>query len=725
MKEFNSRHIFIFLIIAFLLATTVAAVALQSPFQLLTTPTTTANIGSPSGMEIITSNGPQELSLLRGCGTGQLLKLTAGANWACASDITTAGTGAGAIVVDLGDNGVDEASNLAEIATTGDTNAIFTVPAANKLLILVGNAWPTATALAANPTDCGASAFAISIVASGNLTCAAVAFSDLSGAATDAQVPNTITIDLAALATALAANGANCAAGNAPLGVSAAGAAESCFDVEEEGEILTTAATGSAVDDSLLVGSGASTATWQALSNCVDSGGNHLNYTAATNTFSCGTSSGGSGYTTIQEEGAGLTARAILNFIGATITCVDNGGSSRTDCTISAGGSTNSFETMDASSGTDPVADSATDTLLMIGTSPITVTGSAAADSLTFACATCVTSVTGGAGIASSGGTTPSISTDSGEQSFIGTFAPVCGGGTDGIMAVSATTPLQYCDGFATPTLRYAAYANSSGVATSATALAANGANCAASSFPLGVDASGAAESCSTSISGNAATATALAANGANCSAGNYPLGVDTLGAAESCTAVLSFSTITPTSGTSPVADSATDTVTFTAGVNITVTGNSGTDDITFAATGVATQGGRSLTFAASGAGASIDADVELFTHIKSINILNPTTAETNKVQVYFPLAVTLTRVVCSTDVGTLTMQLDKRVEATPNTAGTNALTSTLVCDTDSQATTSFSSAAVASRIPLNLQITATASTPTIVRIHIEYTIDD
>lgn len=37
--------------------------------------------------------------------------------------------------------------------------------------------------------------------------------------------------------------------------------------------------------------------------------------------------------------------------------------------------------------------------------------------------------------------------------------------------------------------------------------------------------------------SGNAGTATALAANGTNCSAGNYPLGVDASGNAESCTA--------------------------------------------------------------------------------------------------------------------------------------------------------------------------------------------
>ncbi len=35
---------------------------------------------------------------------------------------------------------------------------------------------------------------------------------------------------------------------------------------------------------------------------------------------------------------------------------------------------------------------------------------------------------------------------------------------------------------------------------------------------------------------GNASTSTALAANGTNCAAGNYPLGVDASGNAESCT---------------------------------------------------------------------------------------------------------------------------------------------------------------------------------------------
>ena len=111
-----------------------------------------------------------------------------------------------------------------------------------------------------------------------------------------------------------------------------------------------------------------------------------------------------------------------------------------------------------------------------------------------------------------------------------------------------------------------------------ATALAANPTNCSAGSFPLGVDASGASETCtalpttiagtanqitasaatgaitlsiptnptlpgpttgpfSGALTGNASTATALAANGADCSAGSAPEGVDASGAVVGCTA--------------------------------------------------------------------------------------------------------------------------------------------------------------------------------------------
>lgn len=71
-----------------------------------------------------------------------------------------------------------------------------------------------ASALASDPNDCAASRFATTIAANGNLTCAQPAFSDLSGSATDAQIPNDITVNLAATATALANNPAPCGAGD-------------------------------------------------------------------------------------------------------------------------------------------------------------------------------------------------------------------------------------------------------------------------------------------------------------------------------------------------------------------------------------------------------------------------------------------------------------------------------------------------------------------------------
>lgn len=82
-----------------------------------------------------------------------------------------------------------------------------------------GGAATSATALAADPSDCAANTFAQSIAASGNLTCASIS---------DADVPDGITVTLAGTATALAANGTNCGAGQYPLGVDASGAVESC-----------------------------------------------------------------------------------------------------------------------------------------------------------------------------------------------------------------------------------------------------------------------------------------------------------------------------------------------------------------------------------------------------------------------------------------------------------------------------------------------------------------
>ena len=140
-----------------------------------------------------------------------------------------------------------------------------------------------------------------------------------------------------------------------------------------------------------------------------------------------------------------------------------------------------------------------------------------------------------------------------------------------------------------------------------ASALAANGANCSAGSYPLGVSATGAAESCTAAnttdpmvpadgtlnvtgavtatatgtfshvisttaaittvtgaLTGNASTATALAANGLNCSAGSYALGVDASGAAESCTAANTTDGMVPADGTFNITGAVTATSTGT-----------------------------------------------------------------------------------------------------------------------------------------------------------------
>lgn len=61
------------------------------------------------------------------------------------------------IVLNLGNDGSDESTALNEIATTGDTNSIFTEPSADKLLIDASQNWPTADT--ANAGDSATSFF--------------------------------------------------------------------------------------------------------------------------------------------------------------------------------------------------------------------------------------------------------------------------------------------------------------------------------------------------------------------------------------------------------------------------------------------------------------------------------------------------------------------------------------------------------------------------------------
>jgi len=106
---------------------------------------------------------------------------------------------------------------------------------------------------------------------------------------------------------------------------------------------------------------------------------------------------------------------------------------------------------------------------------------------------------------------------------------------------------------------------------------------------------------------------------------------------------------------------------------------------------------------------------------IVSFVIEDPTTADAGLLQHKFGQAVTIVRISASTDVGTVTIQFDERVEATPNTSGTDVMTAVLIADTNTEATTAFANANIAADAVLNLDIDAVATSPGVVRIHVEY----
>jgi len=154
---------------------------------------------------------------------------------ALAANPTDCGGGEFANAIDAGGNlscatpAAGAETNSLEVLTTGiatteipigtAANTVVYAPLSGDVVMdnagaVTVNTSAVADALASDPTDCSANQFAQSIVASGNLTCAAIA---------DADVPNSITIDLAATATALAANPNDCSAGQFATTIAANG----------------------------------------------------------------------------------------------------------------------------------------------------------------------------------------------------------------------------------------------------------------------------------------------------------------------------------------------------------------------------------------------------------------------------------------------------------------------------------------------------------------------
>jgi len=146
-----------------------------------------ANITTGEGLVLDTPGGAEGATVgIIDCAANEIMKRNAGDTaWACGSDST--GSGGSPVILDIGDDGGNDSTDLTEIATNGDTNSIVTMPLADKLYMDMSANWPGA--------------------------------------------------DLADLATALAANGDNCSAGSFPLGVDASGAAETCTDAATQAEL--------------------------------------------------------------------------------------------------------------------------------------------------------------------------------------------------------------------------------------------------------------------------------------------------------------------------------------------------------------------------------------------------------------------------------------------------------------------------------------------------------
>lgn len=294
-----------------------------------------------------------------------------------------------------------------------------------------------------------------------DVTEANLTLSALGGAVTDSQVPNNITVDLATAATALAANPTDCSANQFATTIAANGnltcAALADGDIPaaiaRDSEVaaayqpldadLTTIGGLAKTDDNVMVANGS---TWElkALPDCSNATTSKLLYNITTNAFSCGTdqTSAGGGITSLGGQTGGTQ----------TFTSPDD---TNVVLTITSGTDNHEF----AMSWSGTLAKSRQHAATVYNDAGNTFSAGAQ----DFGSATSLK-------IPTSAGAAPTanglIAYDSTANAFEG--------GVNGVTK---------------------AFAMTDGNIATATALAANGANCSGS-IPRGVDASGAAEGC-------------------------------------------------------------------------------------------------------------------------------------------------------------------------------------------------------------------------------------
>lgn len=294
--------------------------------------------------------------------------------------------------------------------------------------------------------------------------------------------------DNVATATALAANGGNCSAGSAPLGVDASGAAETCTNYTEEpassGLVARTAAnttaaravTGTTNEIAVTNGDGVSGNPTVGLAATVDLGAKVLEIPHSTSLP--GTCNQGEFY------GAdSATSGQRLYYCQSANTWVVQGDGG-------AGGGGTILGTVGTTDNMVPRAD---------GTGGVTLQASGCSidDTNLMTCPGGFAASTSGVGVVTLlEGTAPGGGANAGEHTIY----------------FNSTNSLLQSHEFGGSAVTYYSTANVP------TALAADGSNCSAGQFPLGVDASGVAQNCTalpTTISGTANEIAASASTGA------------------------------------------------------------------------------------------------------------------------------------------------------------------------------------------------------------------
>ena len=381
-------------------------------------------------------------------------------------------------------------ANTASQIVTRDGSGNFS--AAIITAALSGNA-STASSLAANGANCSANEFNKGVDASGVAESCATLL--------DADIPDTITINLAATATALAANGGNCSANQFNKGVDASGAAESCATLVDA-DVPNSITIDLAVTATALAANG---------SNC------------STNQFNKGVSASGDAESCAALVDADVPDTITID-LAATATALAANGANCSAGSFPLG--------VDASGVAESCTDAATQSELdthagLSGSSAHSATSANTASQIVtrdgsgnFSAGTITAALTGNAGTATALAADPS---DCGANTFATTIAAsgnlTCAAVstsfvddnaiTSSKLATDAVTTIAILNDAVTAAkveFNYAGSSSEGGVATTATALAANGANCSANQYPLGVDASGAVESCTADANTNAQT---------------------------------------------------------------------------------------------------------------------------------------------------------------------------------------------------------------------------